>query len=136
MRLPRPHIPIDVRCLVAARQLGRDWSIKGQSRTEKLRIMLKLLFPDGEWELDHNPALENRFFNKRTGKYTPDANNPDYLIYREKHAHKIKTLVRGDGAQLSDAAIARKRKRKERKAKRPKTRWPCRPMQSRSNWAK
>jgi hypothetical protein len=56
------------------------------------------------------------------------------LIYRTKEDHRLKTLVRGDGAQLSDAAIARKRKRKERKATRPKYNWPSRPLQSRSSF--
>jgi hypothetical protein len=89
-----------------------------------------------ELQLDHDPALENRPFNKRTQKYKPDANDPNYLIYREKHAHHIKTNVRGDGAQLSDAAQARKRKRSERKKTKRKTVWPTRPLRSASRWPK
>jgi hypothetical protein len=93
----------------------------------KLAFMLGLLFGEQKIQLDHNPALTNRPFNEKTGKYTPDANNPEFLIYRTKAAHDIKTRVRGDGAQLSDLAIARKRKRIERKKTVHKRQWPSRP---------
>jgi len=106
------------------------------SPTRYLEKLLAYMFYPFVYHLDHDPALENRPFNPRTKKYTPDANDPEFLIYRTKEDHRIKTLVRGDGAQLSDAAIARKRKRKERKARRPKTRWPSRPLRSASRWPK
>jgi hypothetical protein len=73
--------------------------------------------------LDHDPALENREkvfkCNVHIG-YEPDANNPDHLFYRPYGpeffgSHKIKTLIRGDHGQLSDAGLARKRKRFEKK---------------------
>lgn len=162
MRLLRPHVPMIVRCRVALRQLGwgerskdgqaaaiedllrmhradpaaRDECGYGYARL-LLRVLAELAPKLGcepkDLHLDHNPALENRPFNKRTKKYTPDANDPDYLIYREKHAHRIKTLVRGDGAQHSDAAVARIRKRRDHKAKRKRRhRWPpSRKLQSR-----
>jgi hypothetical protein len=55
--------------------------------------------------------------------YVPDANDPDYLVYVPKQDHDIETRVRGQGAQLSDLAIARKRKRKERKVNPKGTRY-------------
>lgn len=69
--------------------------------------------------LDHDPALENREKIKRGGKiigYRPDELDPDHLAYRPygtqfAGSHKIKTLVRGDHGQHSDAALARKNKR-------------------------
>ena len=147
MRLPRPYVPLGVRLSVALRQLGTPPSdiarlVETTSRNRTLDAnlywVLKKLFNTELYHLDHDPALENRLQvkNTRTGKirYVPDANDPRSLIYRTKEDHRLKTLVRGDGAQLSDAAIARKRKRKERKATRPKYNWPSRPLQSRSSF--
>ena len=131
MKLHRPYIPIDVRLKVAERQLGRSWSIRGQSPKERLRLMLKLLFANQPFQLDHDPALVNRKFNKRNHRYTPDANDPDYLIYRTKDAHDIKTRVRGDGAQHSDLGLRRKMKRIERRETRPIKKIPSRPFQTR-----
>ncbi len=90
MRLPRPHIPNSVRLQVALRQLFGD----GASA-----------------ELDHTPALAQRKFNPRSGKYTPDANDPAYLVYRLRDDHRTKTYVRGDGAQRSDVSQQRYLKR-------------------------
>ena len=186
VRLCRPYIPFIVRCRVAARQIGwGERSMDGQKAAIEMLLCLhrpdhggeqgttgyarllrnilaelgpKLGCEPKDLQLDHDPALENRPFNKRTQKYTPDANDPDFLLYREKHAHKIKTLVRGDGAQLSDAAQARKRKRAERKKhlqagsarrrqKRPsqvkraadsgakvRRKWPSRPLRGKTQW--
>ena len=119
-KLPRPYIPLEVRLQVAERQLGHTWEIPGQSRTERLRLMLLKLFDANPCHLDHDPALQNREKIWRDGKivgYNPPANDPAHLIYRGTHAHVIKTLVRGDGAQYSDAALARKNKRIERNRK-------------------
>jgi hypothetical protein len=44
--------------------------------------------------------------------------------------------VRGLRGQHSDLALARKRKRKERKVKRPKRKWSSRPLKSGSRWPK
>lgn len=132
-RLLRPHVPLKIRCKVIARQIG-DTVARGnyQRQLDSMLFVLACALGCfvGDLQLDHDPALENRPFNKRTQKYKPDANDPDYLIYREKHAHHIKTNVRGDGAQLSDAGIARKRKRAERKKTRCKTNWPKRALRS------
>jgi hypothetical protein len=132
MKLPRPYIPLDVRLQVAERQLGRTWSINGQTRTEKLRLMLKQLFGDDPVHLDHDPALENRqkLYDGTTHvAYSPPANDPEFLIYRNAQDHKTKTFIRGDGAQRSDVSQRRylnrvaanrkpKKKFKPRRAKR------------------
>ncbi len=105
--------------------------------------------------LDHDPALENRekLIEMPNGRrqrtvvvpegakvlrYFPDANDPAYLLYRPHGAqfagsHDVKTRIRGDRGQHSDAGLARKNKRikknrdpKRRKAKIPqrKNPWP------------
>ena len=148
MKLPRPYIPIDVRLEVIGRQArehGLDYrqllgiiltnvKNKGTSKT-LLDTMLRLLFGvDAKVHLDHDPSLQNRrqvrYSNGKFAGYNPPANDPDFLIYRTAAEHKIKTLVRGDGAQHSDAALARKNKRivKNRDPKRRKYKWPKRKM--------
>ena len=133
VRRPRPHIPLGTKLSVAERQLGRTWEIRGQTRTEKLRLMLKLLFDGKPAHLDHDPPLRARAFNSRTGKYSPNANDPNYLIYREKEEHRVKTFVRGEHGQYSDTIlIARERKREKKRAgKRRKYLWPKRKIQNR-----
>jgi hypothetical protein len=121
MKLPRPYIPLDVRLKVFARQFGYGVAIKHginspHWRLADLQEALASVF-GGPVHLDHDPALVNRKFNARTGKYTPDANDPDYLVYRSKTDHDIKTRVRGDGAQYSDLALRRKLKRIQRNRK-------------------
>lgn len=144
-RLSRPYIPLDIRLTVALRQLGvpkihiiEQVFAASRQRRVKIRLsqILQSLFSMDQYHLDHDPALENREFNPHTKKYEPEANNPDYLVYRTKENHRIKTLVHGDGAQLSDAAKARKRKRKARKARRQKRLWPSRPLRSANRWPK
>ena len=116
MKLPRPYIPTPIRLAVAWRQCRAigfepDANWFANSDTWKLQFCLGYLFGYGKSSLDHDPAICNRKFNPRTGKYTPDANDPRYLVYRTKEEHDIKTRVRGDGAQLSDLAMLRKNKR-------------------------
>lgn len=134
MKLPRPRIPIPTRIKVAQRQLrdqfgmivDRDRDEDGDVYLDRLLTSLvlciggKLFSP---LQLDHDPALCNRKFSQRTGRYTPDANDPRYLIYRTQADHDLKTRVRGDGAQLSDLAKLRKTKRIAKRikdGKRPK----------------
>lgn len=69
-------------------------------------------------QLDHDPALQNRPQFRMNGQthYRPAANDPEHLFYRPHgpqfdRSHKIKTLVRGDHGQHSDAGLARKNKR-------------------------
>lgn len=129
-RLYRPYIPLAVRVKVAARQVILSGALGPaiqvgifdtyKSAGDRLGELLRHLFGDKPFALDHNPALMNR---KRcgTGKqtvYSPPANHPDYLVYREAGPgsdHDIKTRVRGDGAQHSDLALARIAKRKAKK---------------------
>jgi hypothetical protein len=137
VRLHRPYIPLAVRVQVAERQLGlKSVSRRRGSLSVILKGCLVALFGGRAAQLDHDPALVNRrrFYSKHGMFYRPDANDPDYLVYREKHDHEIKTRVRGDGAQLSDLAQVRKRKRKL-KVKR-KYKWPSRPMKGASRWQK
>lgn len=147
----RPHILLAVRIQVAERQV-RAAGFAGilrlepypqASNAEKLEICLEFLFGETPYHLDHNPALILRPYNPRikdpAARYTPNANDPDALIYRTTHAHHIKTNVIGDRGQLSDTTLRVKnrnidRKRgllpAKRKSKIPqrKTKWPSRPF--------
>jgi hypothetical protein len=147
MKLLRPRIPVETRCRVLLRQIGHFWpdDVIQANRGHLQKLLDRLLdelrtvlspASDEPLHLDHDPALENRPFDETTGKYTPDANDLEHLIYRSKENHRLKTLVRGDGAQLSDAAIARKRKKSERKKSRPKHLWSSRPLRSAGRWPK
>lgn len=153
-RLERPYIPLSVRVQVAARQLRERWlagdKLAGSvlyglslstdrdagdptmSDSKRLRALLGALFADRPCALDHDPALVNRRRVRRRVKgkmvtaYSPDANDPRYLVYRESgpvgggSEHDIKTRVRGDHGQLSDLGLARKEKRRRRRAARLK----------------
>lgn len=146
-RLLRPHIPISVRVKVAERQV-RDHHLLSAaildgydpviSKGKWLKILLWHLFGDEPFHLDHDPALVNRQFNERTQTYTPDANDPKYLIYRTKTDHDIKTRIRGDGALRSDLSQARYNKQvaKNRDPGKPKRKWNSRPLRSASRWPK
>jgi len=129
MKLYRPHIADSLKLKVAERQLLMcnipPWPANIKVK-ERLFLSLRELFGTEPCQCDHDPALVNREFDEDTGKYTPDANDPDYLVWRTKSEHDIKTRVRGDHGQHSDFALARKRKRKERKARRLKRKWPSR----------
>ena len=106
MKLHRPHIPLNICHRVALRQLAA-----------LLGCGIKDL------HLDHDPALGARQ-RKGEGKktvYIPDANDPEHLIYRDKHDHHIKTQIKGDGAQYPDRVlIARERKRTTARERKPK----------------
>lgn len=143
MRLPRPYIPLEVRCRVALRQLGEMWPdevIASAPRFGGLLMLLEvkkaqLAYLLGiktalDLHLDHDPALGAREKIRKHGKivgYRPDANDSDHLAYRTKESHRIKTLIRGDGAQYSDRALI-KRERRRMRGPRPKRKWPSRPF--------
>lgn len=133
MRIPRPYIPIGVKVTVAKRQARAagcsiDWNaLEKLCGDDQLRVLLNVLFPDIVCHLDHDPPLMLRDRTKH-GDYLPDANDPDWMIWRSKDGHRLKTYVRGDGAQLSDAAKRRKEINRKRKATKPKRKWPSRPM--------
>ena len=147
-RLHRPNIPLSVRCRVAMRQLGELWPDEALKAHEGGlgafldRLLFKLAELLGcevaDFRLDHDPALATRR-RKGEGKktrYFPDANDPEFLIYREKHAHHIKTNVRGDGAQYPDRVLIKRAKNKRRKVRKRKARWASRPLRSASRWPK
>lgn len=145
-RLLRPNIPLEVECRVALRQLGEMWPDKvigewrygPRNRARNFTLLRSRLLAQlcqllncepVDLRLDHDPALgaREKVFD-RNGKhvgYVPDANDPEHLIYREKHAHHIKTNVRGDGAQHPDRVLIKKNRRIER-GPRPKRGPPIR----------
>ncbi len=151
MQRIRPHIPLSVRVQVAERQLSESgsilWALYASAvtandklaapltLTHRLRILLGHLFPDGDYQLDHDPALILRRFNTRTGRYTPAANNPDFLIYRKTALHLKKTTGRNPGAthtvttKGSDVGIKTKFARLARRDKKPKRKIPSRKFQ-------
>lgn len=141
MKRPRPYIPLEVRCRVVARQVGMedryveiaradpdrgDGSYANLLRTWVLDHMPRILgIAGGDYasilsqiQLDHSPALALRDYNPRikdvAARYTPNANDPTFLVYRVTHDHHIKTNVRGDGAQRSDTAERVHRRRVEK----------------------
>ncbi len=112
----RPYIPLAVRVKVAERQLvysGRSSSrfVKYFPLGRRLKSLLQDLFGDEKAHLDHYPALVLRDYDIILKRYNPDANDPDYLIYRTVHSHHIKTNVHGEGAQRSDTAERMHRRR-------------------------
>src|SRR5690349_15035700 len=150
-RLLRPHIPMAVRVRVAQRQLcdlvhGGGYPgvyiapltrFKNESETAFLgRLLVSLrhyikVDEDEPLHLDHTPALENRVKVFRDGKhvdYDPPANDPEHLLYRGKASHQIKTNVRGDGAQYSDRALAKRERNRQRTEK------TTRPLRSANRW--
>jgi hypothetical protein len=157
-RLYRPNIPVEVKARVLMRQLGELWPDEAIAAAKRGRSLgrhvdgLKKMLADPlgceakDLRLDHDPALaaRGRKGEGRNTVYFPDANDPAFLVYREKHAHDIKTNVRGDGAQYPDRVLI-KRERRRLKAKvkhririKPpkKSKWPSRPLRSASRWPK
>ncbi len=165
-RLPRPHIPLEVRCRVVLRQLGEMFVeaklnevATGKTTfaailVESLDRLASLLGVESRrlFHLDHDPALENREKlvllpsgrkvraivvpdGAEVLRYFPDANDPEYLFYREKHAHHIKTNVRGDGAQYADNVLAKRERRRAKKAgKKRVPKKPSRSLRSANRW--
>jgi len=124
-------VRIDVKIAVAERQL-RDRGIvamfpaetgKRPNKARMLLNMLRTLLGEPPWHLDHEPPLMLRD-RTRDGGYLPDAGDADWLIWRTAEEHRLKTFVRGDGAQLSDAGKRRKEIKRKRKATKPKRSWP------------
>lgn len=135
MKLYRPHIPLEVRCEVAARQAGYDKTSAAvllSVNTGRFKALLGPLLMQvsyrlgckvNDLHLDHDPALATRtkrshFNGKRwIAFYSPDANDPAYLIYREKHAHQIKTNVRGEHGQFPDRVLIKRERKRRNKNK-------------------
>lgn len=140
-RLLRPSIPLEVQCRVVLHQLGEmfidqmldayryDMTVAPSYRGKGFKHLLAIRLPAlaellgcerSDLRLDHNPALglRTKIIN-RLGEhvgYEPDANDPEYLIYRTKHDHHLKTNVRGDGAQFSDTALMKRERKRKLKA--------------------
>ncbi len=153
--MKRPHIPMNVRVKVAARQLRQTSTIAASvlyglddptlSDSRRLRILLGHLFGTEKFELHHRPALVNRHSYVRVVKgraklfYRPAANDQDFLVYLPKDDHGIETRVRGIGALRSDLGQRRYNKRvaenRGLRKRRPKakiksqTSWPKRSFQ-------
>jgi hypothetical protein len=96
------------------------------STEKRVRLKLEEFFAGAPVELHHRPALLNRI--SKNGKYHPDANDPEYLVYLEAGDHDVETRVRGLHGQHSDLGLARKRRRRERKAGKLRYHWPSRRM--------
>jgi hypothetical protein len=119
MKRPRPHIPYAVRVSVAQRQLDargiNSMPVTAlQTAAAKLRVLLGLLFGTDPVHLDHDPPLRCRKFNSRTGKYTPDANDPAFLVYRTAVDHRTKTFIRGEHGQHPDRVLIKRERRREK----------------------
>lgn len=161
MRIPRPYIPLSVRLAVAERQLWelarKSWwagylahedrpaGVKLKECIEKLSEILGDVL-----QLDHDPALILRKFHVDRRKpeaawFTPNANDPNHLIYRPIGEHGQKTTGRKPGALKtattlgSDIWLKTKFRRleqptKKRPAKIPARAkpWPKRPFAKRA----
>lgn len=148
MKRERPHIPVEVKCRVALRQLFGNADlipfIRPMGRAliaMRTDLALKLGCQVGDLRLDHNPALRLRPYNPRiknvARRYTPNANDPNAMLYRSAHDHHIKTNVRGDGAKRSDTSEIKRERRREKPKRKSKRRWGSRPIQARKNaWPK
>ena len=132
MKLPRPHVPLNIRIVVAWRQLEQKprglaaaylWTLDPAKR---LKTILSYSFSGAKVHLDHEPPLAVRKkIRHRDGAvtYVPDANDPDFLIYRNADEHRLKTNVRGDGAQYPDRVRIKKIRRIEHPKPKQKYKW-------------
>lgn len=93
MSLPRPSIPLSVQRDAALLQLGLD------PKTA---------------ELDHDPALGLRPICTVTGDYKPPANDPRYLVWRDRVGHAKKTRGVKATTAGSDVHLIAKGKRLRR----------------------
>lgn len=149
---PRPtSIPLAAQVRAAELQLinaGRGWQVAivtSQFITlgRRLSVLVWLLLGGEPAHLDHNPPIRVRPYNKRikdiAARYTPNANDPEYLLWRTETDHKFKTNVHGDGAQFPDRVLINRERARERKDQPKKSKWSpakiaSRPMQSGSSW--
>lgn len=143
----RPYIPLAVRVKVAERQFAAQFAYgtPASSGYITLRLTTATLKARVAWllriigiehpQLDHDPALILRKYNPRkkniAARYTPNANDPAFLVYREKADHQQKTTGRNPGASRtvttkgSDIGLKSKFARLEGKTKpKRKTNWP------------
>jgi hypothetical protein len=139
MRLPRPHIPLSTRIAVAQRQNLYAYKMNliamcsvyfSDNPKRHLQQLLYGLFGKDKCHLDHDPPLAVRKkIHNRHGEiieYDPPANSPDHLIYRKADDHRIKTNIRGEGAQYPDRVLIKKIRRIEHPKPKRKYNWPKR----------
>lgn len=139
MSLPRPYIPLSVCVQVAERQVEEKgsllWLVYCSAQEispwplgRRLRVLLNDLFGDQHYQLDHDPALILRKFRRdqrrpQAAWFTPNANDPNHLVYRLTTDHLQKTTGRKPGAERtvttkgSDAHMAAKFRKLEGKNK-------------------
>lgn len=146
MRRPRPYIPLSVRVAVAERQFPKHrelWalylSIAWNCDADRLGFLLDHLsqmFGD-VLQLDHDPALILRKYKVDQRKpeaawFTPNANDPDHLIYRPLREHLQKTVGRKADAEKtvttkgSDSWLKTKFRRLEQPTKKRPSKIPAR----------
>lgn len=134
--------PLSVRVQVARRQhiaadLGDGREVQLLSLTRQLAFFLTRLFGVSRYALDHDPALILRDYDPTisdvAARYTPHANDPNHLLYREEADHNRKTFGRTPGAERtvttkgSDIWLKSKFNRLEGRTKqRPKQKIPQR----------
>ena len=135
-------MPIALRLIVARRQVtwrqGLIPLYLGSAKS-KLQFYLHSLFGNEPYHLDHDPSLILRPYNPRiknvAARYTPNANDPAYLVYRSVAEHRKKTFVTGEHGQLSDTILRAKNKRMDenrgRRKQRPKVKIANRPFPKR-----
>lgn len=141
-KLLRPYIPLKIRCRVALRQLGREPDYLVSKHHGQFGSMLAELSKHlgqalgcepSDLRLDHDPALGARqkvFVDGVHVGYIPNSNDAEHLVYREESAHKIKTNVRGIGAQRPDRVLIKRQRWVERgKPKKRSRPIPNRPFQ-------
>lgn len=148
--LPRPYIDLATRCSVILRQLGKedaDNCVDLQKRRRKLRWLLRLKREElarqlqcgiYDLRLDHDPPLGARQKKRNTAGevigYIPDANDPNFLVYRPHGAqfegsHYVKTYVRGEHGQYCDTTLIKRQRRRERdESIKPKRKIQSRPF--------
>ncbi len=141
-RRPRPRVPLAVQVAVAERQVGFGPKPDANKRGRLLGLLI-MLFGAAKAHLDHDPPLRARGYNPRikdvAARYTPNANDPAFLIWRvkdgnEPSSHRVKTYVRGEHGQYSDVVLIKRERRRERKKEKAKARWPRRKMRSANRW--
>lgn len=131
-RRKRPGLPpVQIQITVAVRQLGpgANTAYFCQSPAELLDLLLadlasKIGCEVIDLQLDHDPMLRVREYRPRKGKpvaswYAPHAHDPDRLVWRSRRpqdagSHLVKTYVRGERGQLSDTALAKRERRREK----------------------
>ena len=113
----RPAIPHTVRCRVALRDLGEFFIEERMEASPNKKVLLGALLaqlaelkgttPD-DLHCDHNPALRRRPYNHRiknvAARYSPNANDVNFLFYLTTAEHNIATHVRRENGRRSDTS--------------------------------